>query len=252
MTDFVYDGSFDGFLAAAGRALAERDARVVPLGAEAADLFAGTVNVATDDDAAGLLRRRIGSAAGADELDTLLLVHSSADPDRHRLLLSYIRLTLRAGRSIAAEIGRPDVRAVRKIRDRVSLEMSHFLGFVRLRQAGGRLSYAPLAPDADIVGLIGPHFAERFPDQAVILHDTRRGIAFWADGAARGLHDMRGLPAGLAQRLETDCDPVIEAAWRSYVRCIANPERRNPRLQRKLMPVRYWGTLVEQPAGTAG
>lgn len=196
MTDFVYDGSFDGFLTAVERALAERDARVVPLGAQAADLFAGTVSVATDDDAAGRVRRRLGSAAGADELDTLLLVHSSADPDRHRLLISYIRLTLRAGRSIAAEIGRPDVLAVRKIRDRVSLEMSRVLGFVRLRQVSGRLYYAPLAPDADIAGLIGPHFAERFPDQALILHDTRRGIAFWADGAARGLLDMRSLPEG--------------------------------------------------------
>ncbi len=251
MTDFVYDGSFDGFLTAVERALAERDARVVPLGAQAADLFAGTVSVATDDDAAGRVRRRLGSAAGADELDTLLLVHSSADPDRHRLLISYIRLTLRAGRSIAAEIGRPDVLAVRKIRDRVSLEMSRVLGFVRLRQVSGRLYYAPLAPDADIAGLIGPHFAERFPDQALILHDTRRGIAFWADGAARGLLDMRSLPAGLARRLETDCDPLVEAAWRMYFRRIANPERRNPRLQRRLMPARYWGTLVEQPAVNA-
>jgi probable DNA metabolism protein len=248
MTDFVYDGSFDGFLTAAERALPAKDARVVPMGMQAADLFAAAVSVATDDDAAGRMRRRIGTAAGADELDTLLLVHSSAHPDRHRLLLSYVRLTLRAGRSIAAEIGRPDVLAVRKIRDRVSLEMAHVLGFVRLRRVGGRLYYAPITPDADIAGLIGPHFAERFPDQALVLHDTGRGIAFWADGAARGIVDMRGLPAGLARKLETDCDPDVETAWRAYFRRIANPERRNPRLQRRLMPARYWDTLVEQPA----
>ena len=259
MTDFVYDGSFDGFLTAAERALPEKDARVVPLGAQAADLFADSSSVATDDDAAARMRRRIGSAAGADDLDTLLLVHSSASPDRHRLLLCYLRLTLRAGRSVAAEVGCPDVLAVRKIRDRVSLEMAHFLGFVRFRRVVGRLYYAPITPDADITGLIGPHFAERFPDQALILHDTGRAIAFWADGGgrggfpggSRGIIDMRSVPAHLARQLAVDCDPGIEEMWRAYFARIANPERRNLRLQRRLMPARYWGTLVEQarPAG---
>ena len=229
----------------------------MPLGAQAADLFADSLSVATDDDAAARMRRRIGSVAGADELDTLLLVHSSAAPDRHRLLLCYLRLTLRAGRSVAAEVGRPDVLAVRKIRDRVSLEMAHFLGFVRFRRVGGRLYYAPITPDADIAGLIGPHFAERFPDQGLILHDTGRAIAFWADGGSlgsslggsRGIIDMRSLPAQLARQLVRDCDPGIEELWRTYFSRISNPERRNPRLQRRLMPARYWGTLVERPPG---
>jgi probable DNA metabolism protein len=250
MIDFVYDGSFDGFLSAASLALKEQGARVVPFACHAADLFADAVNVPTDDEAAGRMRRRIGSCAGTDELDTLLLVHSSASPDRHRLLLSYIRLTLRAGRSVAAEIIRPDVLAVRKIRDRVSLEMAKLLGFVRFRRAGGNLSYAPVRPDADIVGLIGPHFAERFPDQAVVVHDLERGIAFWADRGASGIVELTGLPAELSDRLSIDCDSDVEQLWRTYFTRIANPERRNPRLQRKLMPARYWDLLVERPGGS--
>lgn len=248
MTDFVYDGSFDGFLCAADRALPERDARIVALGGRAEDLFAVTVSVVTDEDAARRMGRRIGSVAGADQLDTLLLVHSSPAPDRCRLLLSYIRLTLRAGRSVAAEIARPDVRAVQRIRDRVSLEMARFLGFVRLRRVGARLYYAPVRPDADIVGLIGPHFAERFPDQALILHDLARGSAFWSDRGASGIVDLGDMPAELARRLSTECEPGIEEMWRAYFARIANPERRNPRLQRRLMPQRYWDVLVELPA----
>lgn len=191
------------------------------------------MNVPTDDDTAGRMRRRIDSCAGPDELDTLLL--------------SYIRLNLRAGRSVEAEISRPDVLAVRRIRDRVSLEMAKFLGFVRLRRVGGNFYYAPVRPDADIVGLIGPHFAERYPDQALIVHDVRRAIAFWSDRGANGIVDLTGLPDELAARLSTDCDPGIEELWRAYFTRIANPERRNPRLQRKLMPARYWDLLVERP-----
>ncbi len=247
MTDFLYDGSFDGFLCAAGLAVRMGGARVVPSARHVADLFANAVNVRTDDEGAERMSRRIGSCAGTGELDTLLLVHSSAAPDRHRLLLSYIRLTLRTGRSVADEIARSDVLAVRKIRDQVSLEMAKFLGFVRFRRMGGNLYYAPVRPDADIVGLVGPHFAERFPDQALIVHDIGRGTAFWSDRGASGIKDLTGLPDGLATRLSRDCEPGIEELWRAYFTRIANPERRNPRLQRKLMPARYWDLLVERP-----
>lgn len=252
MTDYVYDSSFDGFLCAAEKALARPGSRVAPRGSQPRDLFSETVEVPTDDDAAARMRRRIGTVAGADELDTMLLVHSSAAPERHDLLLSYIRLTFRAGRSVAVEISRPDALAVRRIRDRVSLEMARFLGLVRLRRVGGRLYCARIRPDADIVGLIGPHFAERFPDQALLIHDEARGIAFWSDGPRQGIVDLSAMPAELAARLSTDCDSEIEELWRTYFKRIANPGRRNPRLQRRLMPARYWDALVEQPAGGKG
>jgi predicted DNA-binding helix-hairpin-helix protein len=52
-----------------------------------------------------------------------------------------------------------------------------------------------------------------------------------------------------ADRLSKDCDASAEDLWRRYFAAIANPERRNPRLQRKLMPVRYREFMVERPAG---
>ena len=192
----------------AGLALKMDGARIIPFGRQTTDLFAEIVNVRTDDEAAGRMSRRIGSCAGTDELDTLLLVHSSTSPDRHRLLLSYIRLTFR----------------------RVSLEMAKFLGFVRFRRVGGNLYYAPV-----------------HPDQALIVHDIGGGTAFWSDHGASGIVDLTGLPDDLAARLSRDCDPDIEKLWRTYFTRIANPERRNPRLQRTLMPARYWDLLVERP-----
>jgi probable DNA metabolism protein len=248
VTDFVYDGSFDGFLCAARRAREATDARIVPFDSRTADLFAGEVHVPTVDAEAREVRRRVIACAGADELQTMMLVHVSAAPGRHRLLLSYLRDTLEAGRSIAADVAQPQVLAVRKIRDRVSLEIARFLGFVRFRRVAGDCFYAPVNPDADIVGLIGPHFAERFPDAALIIHDVIRGVAFWSSHETSGIADLAGLPLEVRDRLSTDCEPGAEELWRKYFTAIANPERRNPRLQRKLMPVRYREFMVERPA----
>ena len=63
--------------------------------------------------------------------------------------------------------------------------------------------------------------------------------------------DFTDLPADLGARLATDCEPGIERLWRAYFERITNPERRNPRLQRKLMPARYWGLLIERPGGVS-
>jgi len=249
VTDFVYDGSFDGFLCASLRAARAPDARIVPFDCRTADLFAREEHVPTVDAEAREMRRRVTACAGADELETMALVHASVSRDRHRLLFAYLRDTLGAGRSIAADVARPQVLAVRKIRDRVSLEIARFLGFARFRRVAGDRWYAPVNPDADIVGFIGPHFARRFPDEALIVHDVNRGVAFWSFRGASGIADLAGLPAEARRRLSTDCEPGTEDLWRTYFTAIANPERRNPRLQRKLMPVRYREFMVERSGG---
>jgi probable DNA metabolism protein len=249
VTDFVYDGSFDGFLCAARRAARATDARVVPFDCRTADLFAREEHVPTVDAEARGMRRRIVSCAGDGELETMLLVHASAAPDRHRLLLCYLRDTLAAGRSIAANAARPQVFTVARIRDRVSFEIARFLGFVRFRRVAGNRFYAPVNPDADIVGFIGPHFAQRFPDEALIIHDVNRGVAFWSFRGASGIADLAGISAEVCDRLSTDCEPGAEELWRKYFTAIANPERKNPRLQRELMPIRYRKLMTERPAG---
>lgn len=249
MTDFVYDGSFDGFLCAALRAAGAPDARIVPFESRAADLFAREEHVPTADAEARGMRRRVVACAGVDELEAMALVHASASSDRHRLLFAYLRDTLRAGRSIAADAARPQVLAVRKLRDRVSLEIDRFLGFTRFRRVAGDRWYAPVNPDADIVGFIGPHFAHRFPDEALVVHDVNRDVAFWSSRGTCGIADLAGFPAEVRSRLSADCEPGAEELWRTYFAAIANPERKNPRLQRKLMPVRYREFLVERPGG---
>ncbi len=212
-----------------------------------ADLFAEVVRVPTDAADAACLRDRIGTCAGAAEVETLMFVFASAALDRHRLLLAYLARTLAAGRSIAGDATDPVVRAVRRISDRVSREIARFLGLIRFRRVGGDRYYAPLRPDADIVGFIGPHFADRFPDQALVVHDVGRDVAFWSSRDARGIVDLAGLPRQTREALARDIEPGVEELWRAFFEQTANPERRNRRLQRKLLPERYRAFLVERP-----
>lgn len=253
MTRYLYDGSFDGFLCAAQRAMDdEPGAGIAPAGAGQGELFMEDTPVVTDTRISRAFLRRFASAAGREEADSLLIAQASADPDAPGLLLKYIRRTLASGSAVADDISSPEVLAVGRIRDRVMLEINKFMGMVRFRKAGEELYYASVEPDSNIVGLIGPHFADRFRDQAFLIHDLKRGIAFWRDsrrserqgGRDSGIAEIPSLPPELIAALETNQDNV-QAMWREYFKRIAIPQRRNPALQARLMPRRYWKHLTE-------
>jgi probable DNA metabolism protein len=246
VTDLVYDGSFDGFLCAVVRCLQE-EARIFSMEERVPDLFNQERPLATDAGEAREFARRFTRIAGAEELETLLLVHAARDPLRHRLLLEYARMTLRAGESVADRLGVPLVLAVQKIRGRVTWEIGKLMGFVRFTKVAEELWYAPVEPEANIVGFLGPHFSDRFPDQRFLIHDTRRGIGYHRARGAGGLVDLRAMPDRLREALGRDSEPLVQTQWRAYFDRIAIPERRNPRLQDRNMPRRYWKNLVEQP-----
>jgi probable DNA metabolism protein len=268
VTRFVYDGSFDGFLCAVSMALSAcGQAAITPLENDSTDLFSRDVPVVSEDGPARALRARIVAAAGEEEMETLLLAQASGNPKAPELLLSYISLTLAAGAPIRDNAALPEVLDVQRIRNRVSLEIHKFLGFVRLRKVGGCVYYARIEPDSNIVGFIGPHFADRFRDQSILIHDARRNTGFWRDAGAGNLGggslvDLSRMPPELERALAADSwerdaagglsppapadESLVQSLWRSYFARIAIPERRNPGLQAKLMPRRYWKNLVEK------
>lgn len=265
MVTFVYDGSFDGFLCAVRRALGwnggdrrlpggnvpEREVRepeeasVCAFAAAEADLFSRRTDVPTDPaEAAGFEEalRRIGGGA---EIEVLMRCHASADPRVPSLLLHYVAETLRTGRPPGSRLTDPRILAVRKLDEKVCFEISRFLGFVRFRRAAEHLWYAPVNPDADIVGFLGPHFADRFSGQSFLIHDVKRDTAFWHAEGSCGLAALSAMPAALRERLGRDAEPEVTELWKRYFERIAIPERRNPRLQARLLPRRYRPYLTE-------
>ena len=254
MTNLVYDGSFDGFLCAVSRALVPRvdgeEPRIVSLQEREAELFSTEAAVQTDPRISALFRDRFAAVAGDEELETLLLVHSSRDPTRHRLLGEYIRMTFAAAEPIGERHGDPVVSSIRRIRGRVGWEIGKFLGITRFRRVSDGFWYAPVNPDANIAGFLGPHFSDRFPDSTFLVHDATRDIGYLSVRGSGRIVNLSPMPARLRSALARDCEPRIESQWREYFDRISVPERRNPRLQAKNMPRRYWGHLVEKPTGS--
>lgn len=244
-----YDGSLEGYLCAVARCLGggEEPAEFLrPGDPDNGGLFAApVVEVATLREAALSLRERFITAVSKDAFATLRYAFHSQASGIELLLWRYIRLGLEEGRRMPRMLADEPVHSVNLIARRVAHEAHKFKGFVRFREvAWGERTflYAVIEPDADILPFIAPHFCRRVGDRPWIIHDLARSQAAVYDLTQWRLVreiDLTGEP------VYTPGEEACVRLWRGYFEHLAIPERRNPRLQRQHVPVRYRKNLVE-------
>ncbi len=120
--------------------------------------------------------------------------------------------------------------------------MHRLMGFVRFRQVEGGIYYASIGPDHNVIQLLAPHFVERLSDQKWIIHDVKREIAALHN---RGKWLLTGFTADDIPA-DTPEEKQYKRLWKEFFNTLAIPERINPKLQRRLLPRRYWEHLPEK------
>lgn len=128
--------------------------------------------------------------------------------------------------------------AVIKMARQVELESHRFKGFVRFSVIDG-IYVSKINPDHDILEFLAPHFTSRFQEQKFIIYDEKRNKALISqNGQALFKNDLH-LDSKLLLR------DSFAVYWKEYYENIAIKERRNPKAQKRSMPIRYWDNLIE-------
>ena len=101
---------------------------------------------------------------------------------------------------------------------------------------------ARCAPDNYVLPALKAYFMARFHDIPWAIIDEKRGMC---------LHRKQGESAEITEwnNNEEDCTAKTdewEELWKHYHKTINNEDRHNPKLQRQLMPQRYWKYLPEK------
>ena len=252
-TLFLADGSLDGFLCAIAAALEvcpDPDAtgcRVTVAGdaAAAPGLFETPLRVAADPGRANAFLDRLRDRASMLVARRLVLLWSAEIPALAEVARAYAALAFRHGPRVDQFHAHPAVHQALLASRRVTGEIHRLTGLLRFRSLADGSLYGPVAPDANTVVCLAGHFQARLPNERWLIHDTRRGLAVWWDG--RRL-DTGELAAGAVPPV-TAAEAAVQEWWRDYFAAVAIPERRNPALQRRCMPRRYWRWLVESPGG---
>jgi probable DNA metabolism protein len=244
MLAYIYDGSFEGLLTAIFEAYCrERKPELIlskkNLQFSFLDEF---IAIGTEPEKSDRVCRSIRENISRGSLRHVYLVFLSEHPEAGTIIYNYLKYGWKVGSRVDLHISDDRVFKVHDISRRVELELHKLMGFVRFRQVEGGLYYAAIKPDNNIVELLAPHFAERLADQRWIIHDAGRDVAALYNTRTWVVSDFSAdeLPAPTEEETENS------RLWKEFFNTLAIPSRYNPKLQRQLMPKRYWDHLVEK------
>lgn len=245
MLDYLYDGSFEGFLTCVyAHYYQEKAAGIYLASRYQLGLLHQAMQLETDEEQAETVAKAIREKIGDQAWKRVYCVFLSSEDDKEMTALRYIRLGFQMGSAAALMHGNAIVFAAQQIEHKVRSEVHRLSGLLRFSVLAfheREILYAPLTPDHDVIELLAPHFTDRYKNDPFIIHDTRRKKALFSQSGGWYIAPLS--PEELP-------DPTVEEAqyralWKRYFDTIAIKERINPRCQKNFMPVRYWNHLTE-------
>lgn len=131
---------------------------------------------------------------------------------------------------------------LKKLSRKVSGEIHRMLGLLRFKKTAGDIYYASCEPDYNILSLLAPHFARRLADQNWIIHDISRkqaAVFNQKEWVITFFDDDNQIKITAEEK-------NYQKLWKGFFDSIAIKNRKNLKLQRQLMPERYWKHLIEK------
>lgn len=243
MIYYVYDGTFDGLLTCIYEAYYRRENPddIVPMDKLEENFLIQRYHILTDKDKSSKVYKAIEEKISLMALRRVFYAYLSELPRSGAIILNYLRIGFKMGRDVDNDLSNNAVLNMDKINHKVSMERHRFLGLLRFKMLENEVLYATLEPEYNIVGLIAPHFANRMSNENWIIHDLKRNVAAFYNKNEWIIRDFFMEDNLLLHEEEED----YEDMWKAYYKHMAIESRKNLKLKKNYMPMKYWKHLVE-------
>ena len=119
------------------------------------------------------------------------------------------------------------------------------LGFLRFEELANGVLYGKFRSPCGLLPLIAPHFADRYQQEDWIIRDIDRGtLAVHRKNSFWFLTDAAELNPEYLERYSQK-EAEFQQLWKSFCKSVAIEERRNPRCQQNLLPLRFRLCMTE-------
>lgn len=236
-----YDGSFYGFLCLVDQAFSRKIFPALILTPETAleNLFMGEW-ITTNEPRAQKIYRRLRQRLTAENFQFIQTGFYGTLAGKERYLLDAIEIALSTKDSLENFIGHPSVLAIRKSIKTLLGEVHLFTGFVRFEYVG-KILFSKIAPKHYSLPFLCPHFAERYPNEQMMIYDeTHRLLAMIDHGQVTLIED-----SDCPNIKETAEEQEIQSQWRAFLSAVTIKERTNRKVQMGHLPLRFRGNMVE-------
>ena len=208
-------------------------------------LFCQYVSVARDLDKAEKVSRSIARKISSEAYYGVYRAALSFESDRADAIYRFLIEGFRVGADVIHRLQHPAVCRVFELSRKVGNETHMFLGFTRFAQWSNGVLFARLAPKCNVLPLVAPHFDDRMSGEHWMIYDEIRHKAA-VHPAGGSWFMVETVDVGWEEWLQSMNDgQQWEDLWRTFVDHIAIEPRRNPGLQRNLMPLWYRKNMTE-------
>lgn len=257
----LYEPSFEGWLSAVFYVYEHKLQNEPTLQLSAQDdyvpsLIAQAVSVDINEDNAERVLVRLNKLLGRSGMRNILWGFLSEKKDIGTTLFHVIKYAIDyPNRQIMQDLGRLEVLELVQTVKSVARERHRMEAFVRFEHTTDDIYFARVAPDFNVLPLIGEHFRQRYQDQHWAIYDLTRGYGIYYDKS----QSTPSRPAELQTITHLD-DAVIrnpasihsedeqryQKFWQGYFTNVNIKERKNVRLHKQYLPQRYWKYLSEK------
>lgn len=244
LKEFVYDNSFEGLLTAIFYSYAEKEKCCITKSKYfIPSLLNEIIEIKTEDEKFSRVYKSIREKLNNQILRNIYMLFLCDIPKSDTLALNYLKLCYKYGPSINLAKNNDIIILVDKYCKQVSHEAHILTGFVRFKEVAPLTFYSCIEPVHNILPLLIKHFTTRFSDQNFIIHDLKRHIAlvYNKDNAI-----ITNFTKEQAKKfINSTSDKEFEDLWSIFYKSTTIKERKNLRLQRQMMPKRYWNHIFE-------
>jgi len=239
---YVTDGSFEGILTAIYDAYENKEdpESIVSQGFYQVSLDSGVREISTDEEKYRRVYNAVIRKMSQQAIEIMYKAWLSEYTEIGTALYKYLKIGLKLGPKVLSYLQNPDVSLVNDLAGKVSFEAHRFLGILRFKKLASGLYYARIEPDNNIIMLVTEHFKNRFSDQPWMIHDAKRKVFALYD-----TNQVIFINEDIDIQTENDKDTVFEELWKNYFKAISIEDRKNPGLQKRFLPRRYWRNLTE-------
>lgn len=209
------------------------------------ELFAEYVRVDEEAEKVEKVIRSIKRKLSEEVFAYVFKAAMSYERDKADAIYRFLIVAFKEGSRVINHLGNPDVCRVFELTRNVSNEIHLLLGFIRFNELDSKILLAKIQPKNNVLSMIAPHFADRLSGENWIIFDENRKIA----AVHKGLEGWV-LVNGIGDKIEnlrslSEDELEYQKLWGIFFDTIAIKERKNEKLQKQLLPLRYRKNMVE-------
>nr|WP_314654752.1 TIGR03915 family putative DNA repair protein [uncultured Fusobacterium sp.] len=241
MSNYYYDGSFDGLLTVIYIAYNDRKSSILRVSAKTEQLILALddIHVITDFSKARRVEKSICEKLSQNFLNNIRTCFLSNDKNKDTVIIHTVYKALKQGEEILNSL---DEHAfyMNKLVKQVLNERHKYLGLLRFKEMKDATMFSTIEPKNNVLPILISHFKNRMKKEKFVIFDKGRKMVVYYDGKKAEIFFVESLEIEWS-------DEEIEYSklWKTFHKSISIKERENKKLQQSNLPKYFWKYLVE-------